>query len=331
MIADLADLDVLIGKWRLALEAAQDALRAGSHDLPGPELRVRSQRLSDERGATVRLLDALARERQMKHFLVRLITSPWETKRLLGLPADAVACVFNVDGVLVASAAIHAEAWKEIFDEFIARRREHADVPFASFSVRVDYQRHIHGKTRAEAIHAFLASRGIALPDGSPDDSLDAATVNGLAKRKNRALIRRLDQRGVRAFEGSRLYLELARDAKLRCAVVSGSTNTQILLDRARLGALVDEYVDGNAVRTKGLRRKPAPDMLLAACRQLGVEPERTVVFETTPDGVTAGRAGGFEFVVAVDRDGEAATLRARGADLVVADLGELLERQLGV
>jgi HAD superfamily hydrolase (TIGR01509 family) len=168
------------------------------------------------------------------------------------------------------------------------------------------------------------------LPDGSPDDSLDAETVNGLAKRKNRALIRRLDQRGVRAFEGSRLYLELARDAKLRCAVVSGSTNAQIMLERAHLGALVDEYVDGNAVRAEGLRRKPAPDMLLAACRQLGVEPERAVVFETTPDGVTAGRAGGFEFVVAVDRDGEAPTLRARGADLVVADLGELLERQLG-
>jgi hypothetical protein len=141
VIDDPVDLDLLIGKWRLALEAAQEALRAGSHDLTGPELRVRSQRLSDERGATVRLLDALARERQMKHFLVRLVTSPWETKRLLGLPTDAVACVFNVDGVLVASAAIHAEAWKEIFDEFIARRGEHADVPFASFSVRVDYPR----------------------------------------------------------------------------------------------------------------------------------------------------------------------------------------------
>ena len=179
------------------------------------------------------------------------------------------------------------------------------------------------------AIREFLGSRGIVLPDGSPDDSPDVETVNGLANRKNRALLRRLDERGVRAFEGSRLYLELAHDAKLGCAVVSGSTNAEIMLGRAHLRALIDECVDGNAMRTEGLRRKPAPDMLLAACRRLGVEPERTVVFETTPDGVAAGRAGGFELVVAVDRGGEASTLRAHGADLVIADLGELVERQL--
>ena len=267
----------------------------------------------------------------MKHFLVRLVSSPWESKRLLGLPADAVACVFNVDGVLVASAAIHAEAWREIFDEFMAKHIQQSGAPFASFSIAVDYPRHIHGKARGAAIHSFLGSRGIALPDGSPDDSPDAETVNGLANRKNRALLRLLDEHGVRAFEGSRLYLELAHDAEMRCAVVSGSTNAEILLDRAHLGALIDTCVDGNAVRVEGLRRKPAPDMLLAACRRLEVEPERTVVFETTPDGVTAGRAGGFELVVAVDRDGEAPALRARGADLVVGDLGELLERQLGV
>ena len=331
MTRQAVDLDLLIGEWRFALEAAQDALRAVRHDLPAAELRVRGQRLSDERVKTVRLLDALARERSMKHFLVRLVSSPWESKRLLGLPADAEACVFNVDGVLVASAAIHAEAWREIFDEFIERRTEHTDVPFASFSVGVDYPRHIHGKPRAEAIRGFLGTRGIALPDGSPDDSFEADTVYGLANRKNRALLRLVDEQGVRAFEGSRLYLELAHDAQMRCAVVSGSTNAEVLLDRAHLRALIDVCVDGNAVRAEGLRRKPAPDMLFAACRRLGADPKRTVVFETTPDGVAAGRAGGFELVVAVDRDGEAPLLRARGADLVVADLGELLERQLGV
>lgn len=331
--ADAVDLDSLIGKWREALEAAQAALRAGSDDLQGSELRVRSKRLADERSETVSLLDALARDRHMKHFLVRLLSSTWETKRLLGLPADAVACVFNVDGVLVASAAIHAEAWKEIFDEFLGRTVVHQQTgePFASFSLEVDYPRHIHGKGRAQAIHDFLGSRGIALPDGSPDDSPDADTVNGLANRKARALLRRLDDRGVRAFEGSRLYLELARDAKVRCAVVSGSTSTEIMLGRAHLRELIDECVDGNAASAEGLRRKPEPDMLLAACRRLGVDPERTVVFETTPDGIAAGRAGGFELVVAVDRDGEAPKLRAGGADLIIADLGELLERQLGV
>ena len=331
MNGDGVDFDFLIGEWRLAFEAAQGALQAASHDFPGAELATRSQRLAAERSETVSLLDALARERHLKRFLVRLVASPWESKRLLGLPADAVACVFNVDGVLVASAAIHAEAWKETLDRFIARRIVYQGVPFASFSIDVDYPRHIHGRGRAEAIREFLGSRGISLPDGSPDDSPDAETVNGLGNRKNQVLLRRLDERGARAYEGSRLYLELARDAKMRCAAVSGSTNVEALLTGAHLGTLIDEFVDGNTARAEGLRRKPAPDMLLAACRRLGADPEHTVVFETTPDGVVAGRAGGFELVVAVDRGGEATALRDRGADLVIADLGELLERQLGV
>lgn len=325
---ELLDFDALIGSWRRAFEAARGALEAGRHDLPASEVGMRSRHLSDERAATSRLLEAFARERQMKQFLVRLVASSWESKRLLGLPADALACVFNVDGVLVPSAAIHAEAWRVTFDEFVHRRIERTPAPVASFSVGVDYPRLIHGKARVTAVHAFLASRGITLPDGSADDPPGVETVNGLANRKNQVLLELLARGSARAFQGTRLYLELVRDAAMQCAVVSGSTSTQVLLERAHLATLIDACVDGNTVRSEHLRRKPEPDMLLAACRHLGVEPERTVVFETTAQGVDAGRAGGFEMVVAVDRD-PAAPLRGHGADLVVADLGELLERQL--
>lgn len=265
----------------------------------------------------------------MKRFLVRLVASSWEAKRVLGLPADAVACVFNVDGVLVPSAAIHAEAWKMTFDEFNGRRIERTGVSLAAFSVDVDYPRLIHGRSTIASVHEYLASRGITLPDGGRDDPPGSETVNGLASRKNRALIEVLTRRGAHPFQGARLYLELVRDAAMRCAVVSGSTHMHLLLERARLTRLIDEYVDGNTVRSEQLRRKPAPDMLLAACRHLGVSPERTVVFETTLDGVEAGRAGKFEMVVAVEQHGEAHRLEAHGADLVVTDLGELLERQL--
>ncbi|HEX2303079.1 MAG TPA: HAD-IA family hydrolase [Gaiella sp.] len=329
MLDEPLDLDSLIGAWRLAFEAARKAFVAARHDLPATELQVWNQRLLDERAALVTLLGAFARERHAKHLLVRLVASPWETRRLLGLPADAVACVFNVDGVLVPSAAIHAEAWRVTFDEFLARRIEPTGIPFASFSVTVDYPRLVHGRTRAESVRAFLASRGITLPEGSPDDAPGSETVGGLANRKNLALRERLAQHGVRAFEGARLYLQLARDASMRCAVVSGSTNTRTLLDRAHLTELIDDCVDGHTMRSEGLRRKPAPDMLVAACRHLGVEPRRTVVFETTTDGVDAACAAGFELVIAVNRDGAAPTLRTHGASLVVADLGELLERHL--
>ena len=329
MAIEPLDFEALIGEWRRAFESARIALDAARHEFPPAELGGRRRRLADERLATARLLESFARERQLKRFLVRLVASSWEAKRLLGLPADAVACVFDVDGVLVPSASIHAEAWKATFDEFIAMQIERAGVPFASFSSAIDYPTLIHGRTRVASVHAFLASRGITLPAGSPDDPPRTETVSGLANRKDEVLRELLADHGARAFQGARLYLELVHDAAMRCAVVSGSTNTRILCQRARLGALIDEYVDGNMATNEQLRRKPAPDMLLAACQHLAVGPERTVVFETGTDGVKAGHAGGFALVIAIDRDSAAPTLRAHGADLVVTDLGELLQRQL--
>ncbi len=328
---DRVNLDSLIGAWRSTLQAAQAALRsAGSNnDMRGEELALRSRRLSDERAETVRVLGAFAHDRYARPRLVRLLGSSVEAKKLLGLPADVEACVFNVDGILFASAATHADAWQETFDQFIAKRIELTGTSFASFSRWEDYPRLVHGRSRQAAVRAFLASRGISLPEGHADDPPDSETVHGLANRKNHLLLARLEKHGIRAFDGARLYLELAHDARLRCAVVSGSTNTQTLLERAHLSTLIDEVVDGNTARSDQLRRKPAPDMHLAACRRLDVEPEHTALFETTHDGLLAGQAGRFEAVVMVEQDGNAASLRAQGADRVVADLGEILERAL--
>ena len=323
------DLDSLIGQWRAALESAHSALRFAEGDLPSSELRGRSQRLAQERIATVSLLDAIARDRGTKPALVRLVAAPWEVRRLLSLPSDVVACVFNVDGVLVGSAAIHAEAWRQTFDEFEYRWIERTGGAFAPFTVTVDYPRLIHGKPRPDAVRDFLGSRGIELPEGTRDDPPGAETIQGLARRKNQLLLRHLQEGSIRAYEGARLYLELVHDAGMRCGVVSGSTNTKILLERAHLASHVDDCVDGNTMVEEGLHRKPSPEMLLAVCRHLGVEPEHTAVFETTRDGVTAGRDGGFELVVAVEQEGNPRALLDQGADLVVADLGDLLEQVL--
>jgi len=278
----------------------------------------------------VRLLEALAHDRAERSSLVRLVVSPWEVRRLLALPSEVAACVFNVDGVLVGSASIHAEAWKQTFDELDYRRIEETGEAFAVFSVDADYPSFVHGKTRDEAIRTFLASRGLSIPDGGRDDPPGWTTVHALAARKKEILLGRLQAGEVRAFAGARLYLALARDGGIPCGVVSGSTNTRALLDSARLGPLVADLVDGNTMAVEGLQRKPAPDMLLAACRHLGVPPEHAAVFETGPDGVAAGSTAGFPLVVAVDQGGDARALRERGADLVVSDLGELLEKQLG-
>jgi len=327
MASEPVDFDALIGHWRAALESANRALRSAEGDLSSAELRGRSRHLAEERVATVNLLDAVARERLANRSLVRLVTASWEVRRLLALPSDTEACVFNVDGVLVGSAAIHAAAWRQMFDEFEYWWIERTGEAFPPFTVTVDYPRLIHGKSRTDAVRDFLSNRGIELPEGSRDDPVGARTVHGLAARKEQLLLRHVREGHVRAYEGARLYLELAHDAGIRSAVVSGSTNMRLLLDRAHLSPLVDDFVDGNTMAAEGLRRKPSPDALLAACRHLGVAPERTAVFETTRDGVVAGRAGHFELVVGVEQDGDGRALLAEGADRVISDLGDIFEQ----
>jgi HAD superfamily hydrolase (TIGR01509 family) len=328
---DRVDLAELVGDWRAAFLAAERALRAAgrSGDFRGGELGERSRRLSDERAGTMHALGSLASEWRSRPLLVRLVASPSESMRLLGLPAGISACLFNLDGVLVASAEFHAEAWRQTFDEFLSKWAERPAEPVPRFSVEADYQRLIHGRSREGAVREFLASRGISLSEGRPEDEPGTLTVWGLANRKAQALRRRLEDEPVRAFFGARLYLELAHDAGLHCAVVSQSTHATMLIDRARLTRLVDVCIDGLAAAEEGLQRKPAPDMLLAACRRLAVEPGRAAAFETKATGVRAARAGGFAFVVALAEDEDVRGLRSEGADVVVYDLGELVEHQL--
>jgi beta-phosphoglucomutase family hydrolase len=243
----------------------------------------------------------------------------------LGLPEAVTACLFDLDGVLTNTAAAHDAAWKETFDAFLRERAERTGEPFIPFDPEEDFVEYVDGKPRLDGVRDFLASRGITLPEGSPDDDPGVETVNGLGNRKNKALLRRIHEDGVEVFAGSRRYLEAARDAGLRRVVVSSSKNTAEVLEVTGLAALVEGWIDGLAVAAQGLRGKPAPDSFLAGARCAGVEPAQAAVFEDALAGVAAGRAGGFGFVVGVDRTGHADELRAHGAEVVVGDLAELL------
>ncbi|HEX2105300.1 MAG TPA: beta-phosphoglucomutase family hydrolase [Solirubrobacteraceae bacterium] len=246
---------------------------------------------------------------------------------MLGLPDGVTACLLDLDGVLTQTAKVHAAAWKQMFDEFLRERALHTGEPFRPFDARADYDRYVDGKPRYDGVASFLESRGIELPAGRPDDPPDARTVDGLGNRKN-ALVQALIERdGVEAFEGSVRYVEAARDAGLRCAVVSSSSNCRDVLAAAGILDLFEEIVDGVVAAREGLRGKPAPDTFLEGARRLGAEPPQAAVFEDALAGVEAGRAGGFGHVVGVDRVGQAEALRAAGADIVVSDLGELLDR----
>ncbi|MGZ4258299.1 MAG: HAD family hydrolase [Gaiellaceae bacterium] len=324
------NLEMLSARWQVALDAAQVALLSAKLALPEQELHERTGRLAGERARVTHLFEAVAREEHVKARFLRLLVPSWNARRLLGLPPDVVACVFNLDGVLIGSAAVHAAAWAETFDEFISARIERAHGQFtpAPFDPRADYDRHIHARPRLEGVREFLASRGIRLPEGDPHDPPGTETVYGLANRKNAALLRRLGEHALTALDGARHYLEIARDAGVRRASVSASANTPAILEQADLADLIEESVDGNTMVAERLRAKPAPDTLLAACRQLGVAPRHAAVFETTPAGVAAARTAGFELVMGVEGTTDRArALRAAGADVVIASLNELLDR----
>lgn len=243
---------------------------------------------------------------------------------MLGLPEGAKACLFDLDGVLTQTAKVHAAAWKQMFDDFLRQRAEESGEPFQEFTQR-DYDRYVDGKPRADGVRSFLQSRGIELPEGELDDPPAAATVTGLGNRKNELVLDLIHRDGVDPYEGSIRYVEAARDAGLRRAVVSSSTNCVDVLEAAGIRDLFEEIVDGKVAAREGLKGKPAPDTFLAGARKLGVDVHEAVVFEDALAGVQAGRAGGFGCVIGVDRVDQADALREHGASIVVQDLDELL------
>ena len=231
---------------------------------------------------------------------------------MLGLPDGVTVLLFDLDGVLTQTAKVHQAAWKEMFDAYL---RESQGDGFEPFS-KTDYERYVDGKPRYDGVRSFLESRAI-----EHDDAL----VTRLGDTKNAAVQRRIREDGVEVYDGSRRYLEAARDAGLRRAVVSSSANTEEVLDVTGLASLIEARVDGVVAKERGLPGKPRPDTFVEGARLLGATPREAAVFEDALAGVEAGRAGAFGIVVGVDRVGQADALRQHGADVVVQDLDELL------
>ena len=213
---------------------------------------------------------------------------------MLGLPATVRACLFDVEGVLTDSSRLHAWAWGEVFDDFLSRLGGTTNWHLIPFDRVADYRAYVEGRSRLDGVHTFLRSRGIQVPEGRPDDPSDADTAHGLARRKGRFLERRLQEQGVTALPGARRYLEAARRAGLERAVVYESSSTLPMLEQAGLASLLDARIDAAVISAEGLRSRPVPDLLLAACRRLDVPTAHTVTFTSSPAGVVAGRRAGM-------------------------------------
>lgn len=326
MSAHAIDLEPVANRWQRALDADFRALNAVEGIVPRTVLGKRLYSLAHERHDTEVLLSRLARTTGADH-------APWlaaqpVTNHVLGLPDTIEACIFDLDGVLTDSGLLHAWAWAETFDPFLLQLSEKTGWPFIPFDRTTDYREYLDGRPRLQGVHAFLSSRGIQLAEGRPQDTPTAETAYGLARRKSELLTHMLHARGVAPLAGARRYLEAAGRAGLGRAVVSASTRTQPMLRLAGLDALVEERVDAEAIVTEGLRPRPAPDLLLAACDRLHVEPRTAVTFTHSAAGIAAGHAAGL-LVVGIGREAEAELLRLYGAERIADSLLALLDRRL--
>jgi len=237
---------------------------------------------------------------------------------------DAV--LFDLDGVLTATAKVHAACWKRMLDEYLQMRAARRGEPFTAFQMPDDYKTYVDGKPRYDGVRDFLKSRAIEVPEGHPDDPPDAETVCGLGNLKNDMINVVLESQGVDPYEGSVAFVRHLRQQGMKTAVVSSSQNCLAVLEAAKMADLFDSRVDGEVASRLHLRGKPAPDTFLAAASHLGVSPQRAVVVEDAISGVQAGRAGRFGLVIGVARKGEGDVLKSHGADVVVTDLSELLD-----
>jgi beta-phosphoglucomutase-like phosphatase (HAD superfamily) len=276
-----------------------------------------------ERRQTENLLSSLAHDTH--------VPAPWLspvplTPQLLGLDTGVAACLFDLEGVLTDGAILHASAWAEAFDPFLLHLSERAGWHFRRFDRIDDYRTYVEGRPRLEGVHAFLESRGIRLPEGRPDDSSFADTAYGLAKRKGNALAALLRHRGVGTLPVARRYLEACGYAGLGRATLSASTSASSMLEAAHLVPLIDVRLDGSVIQVEGLRSPPSPDIVVAACRHLGVTPGQTVSFAHTSAGVVAAHAAGAA-VIGVAGGAEEQLLRGYGAERVVPSLASLLGR----
>jgi len=236
---------------------------------------------------------------------------------------DAV--LFDLDGVITATASVHASSWKQMFDEFLATHAERTGTPFVSFDIEDDYKPYVDGRPRYDGVATFLKSRNIDLPRGEPSDDPDQPTVCGLGNRKNEMIQEVLATDGVEVFEGSVKLVFWLHEEAIRQAIVSSSKNAEAVLEAAGISDLFEVRVDGVVAAQKKLPGKPRPDTFLEAARLLGVDPVRAVVVEDALAGVKAGVNGSFGLVIGVDREGDPEALKAAGADIVVDDLGVLV------
>jgi beta-phosphoglucomutase family hydrolase len=236
---------------------------------------------------------------------------------------DFDAAIFDMDGVLTRTAGVHSMAWKRMFDEYLQARASRHHERFKEFMHAPDYLAYVDGRPRYKGVEAFLKSRGIDLPLGSPEDRPGHETICGLGNRKDAIFTEILERDGVHLYASTIALIQELRKQGIQVGLATSSRNSAVVLNKTRTAHLFATVVDGVVSETLGLKGKPDPDIFTTACTNLGVPFARAIVIEDAVSGVQAGARGGFGLVIGIARENNSRELRDNGADLVVPDLAE--------
>ncbi|MBS9522989.1 beta-phosphoglucomutase family hydrolase [Litoribacter alkaliphilus] len=235
-----------------------------------------------------------------------------------------IAAIFDLDGVLTRTAAQHAKAWKQLFDAYNEQRKEEGEQPFEDFSIEIDYPKYIDGIPRYDGIRNFLQSRNIKLPEGYESDEPNELTIRGLGNRKNEFFLKVIEEEGVEVFEKNIDQIKKWKAEGVKTAVISSSKNCKKILEVTGIEELFETRIDGVVSKERNIKGKPSPDIFLAAAKELGVDPEESMIVEDAIAGVEAGSAGGFGLVVGIVNGASKEELLKNGADLAVQDLTDV-------
>ena len=235
---------------------------------------------------------------------------------------DAV--IFDMDGVVTKTAAVHSLAWKKMFDEYLHYREKEYHEPFREFTHADDYLCFVDGRPRYKGVETFLKSRGINIPFGEPEDEPRRETVCGLGNRKNEFFNKVLEEEGVGVYDSTIGLIKELLERGVKVGVATSSKNCVLILNKAGITSLFETRVDGVVSAELGLKGKPEPDIFTAASDNLGVKHHRAIVVEDAVSGVQAGSKGNFGLVIGVARGNNAHELKTNGADVVVEDLSEV-------
>jgi len=234
------------------------------------------------------------------------------------------AVILDLDGVITRTAALHAKAWEIMFKNFLDNWMKENNKQVDQFDINEDYPEYIDGKPRYDGVRSFLESRGIDLPEGSPDDSPYKQTVCGLGNRKNELFHEQMKKKGVHVYDDTIDQIKKWKHKGLKIGVISASKNCKDILEVAGILDLFDTRVDGVIAEEQNLDGKPAPDVFIRAAKNLETQPENAVIVEDALAGIQAGKAGNFGFLIGIARNIDADSLYDAGADLVVQTLGDL-------